>query len=180
MGKKVKRSELVVGREYYFSEKKTTKGVFAGRDTHGIYFTPTVQCSYGLSSVDEWKGKVGFFNCDNLSDFEEVEDQVQEKDENLGEVLEFARWCLLKKHVGRSYNWLNVEELYEIYNEERSVNTDMDSWKERPVREVKRYFEKDLEEAWKASDRNMRNTFSSSAYKQIKFTQWLTTYKKEI
>ena len=108
------------------------------------------------------------------------EETVEEKDNSKGEVLEFARWCLLKKHVGRPYNWLNIEELYEIYNEERTVNTDMDSWKDRPIREVKRYFEKDLEEAWNASDRNMHNTFSSSAYKQIKFKEWLETYEKEV
>lgn len=29
-----------------------------------------------------------------------------------------------------------------------------------------------LKEAWIASDRNMHNTFSSSAYKQIKFDDW--------
>lgn len=52
-----------------------------------------------------------------------------------GEILEFAKWCLLKQHVGRSYDWLNIEELYNIYNDERSINTDMNLWKENYLEE---------------------------------------------
>lgn len=57
-----------------------------------------------------------------------------------GEILEFAKWCLLKKHVGRSYDWLNIEELYNIYNDERSINTDMDLWKENFLKEKQTTF----------------------------------------
>lgn len=34
-----------------------------------------------------------------------------------------------------------------------------------------------LKNAWESSDTNMRNQFSSSAYKAITFNQWFETFK---
>jgi hypothetical protein len=34
---------------------------------------------------------------------------------------DFAIWCLRHRHVGRQYDWLNVEELLEIYKEEVGI-----------------------------------------------------------
>lgn len=41
------------------------------------------------------------------------------------EATKFAKWCLLKRHCRRGYDWENVELLYEIYNDERKNNPDM-------------------------------------------------------
>lgn len=41
------------------------------------------------------------------------------------------------------------------------------------------YSEEELKEAWEASERNMRNTFSSSAYKNVSFDEWFKTIKKQ-
>ena len=72
---KVKRSELVIGKEYYLgSMSRIGKGIFIGSDSDGIYFTPTVLNGYATVSSGKWEGKVDFFNSDSLSDFEEVED----------------------------------------------------------------------------------------------------------
>ena len=40
----------------------------------------------------------------------------------------------------------------------------------------KLYTEKDLQAAWRSSEQNMRFQFSSSAYKNITFDQWLNSY----
>ena len=40
------------------------------------------------------------------------------------------------------------------------------------------YSGEELREAWEASERNMRNTFSSSDYKNISFHDWFSTIKK--
>ena len=38
------------------------------------------------------------------------------------------------------------------------------------------YTEKDLQAAWRSSEQNMRFQFSSSAYKNVTFEQWLNSY----
>jgi hypothetical protein len=56
---------------------------------------------------------------------------------------------------------INKEKVLEIKQQERS------------------YSEEDLECAWNSSEQNMRFTFSSSAYKGIRFKQWLEKFKEE-
>ena len=48
------------------------------------------------------------------------------------------------------------------------------------IREQAKEIEKQqIEDAWDASDTNMRNQFSSSAYKGITFKQWLEQSKNK-
>ena len=78
----VKRSELVIGVEYYFSGMRNTKGIFAGRENGYIYFTPIVKGLYTTveESIDkddpdyneEWKDKVYFTDDNELDGFEQV------------------------------------------------------------------------------------------------------------
>jgi len=41
------------------------------------------------------------------------------------------------------------------------------------------YSEEDMKSAWDSSEQNMRFTFSSSAYRNISFEQWLEQFKNE-
>lgn len=74
MKKITKRSELVIGKEYYFSGIRRGRGVFAGRSEKGIYFTPTVRDGYSFSNDKGWEHTVSFLPYDNLAGFEEVKD----------------------------------------------------------------------------------------------------------
>lgn len=69
-----KRSELVIGKEYYFSGVRIGRGVFAGRSVKGIYFTPTVRDGYSLATDKGWEHTVSFLPWDDLEGFEEVKD----------------------------------------------------------------------------------------------------------
>ena len=46
-------------------------------------------------------------------------------------------------------------------------------------KEERSYSEEDMQTAWNSSEQNMRFQFSSSAYKNITFKQWLEKFKKE-
>lgn len=47
------------------------------------------------------------------------------------------------------------------------------------IDEAKEMERKKMEEAWKASEVNMRNTFSSSAYKEVTFKDWFENTKNK-
>ena len=68
---KVKRSELVEGKEYFMDARKDIKGVFKGRDEDSIYFECEENKRYGLSGVRE--GLTVFGDDDIFGGFEEVE-----------------------------------------------------------------------------------------------------------
>lgn len=46
-------------------------------------------------------------------------------------------------------------------------------------KEERIYSEEDMQTAWNSSEQNMRFQFSSSAYKNVTFKQWLEAFKKE-
>lgn len=82
---RIERSKLVVGQEYYFSDKKVGRGIFVGRDLNSVYFTPRVLDGYATVGEGKWKGTVDFLGRDNLRGFEEVVDstvKVTSKDLN--------------------------------------------------------------------------------------------------
>ena len=45
--------------------------------------------------------------------------------------------------------------------------------------ENNKYSEKDMKTTWDSSEQNMRFTFSSSAYRNISFKQWLEKFKNK-
>lgn len=73
---RVDRSKLVIGTEYYFSDRRIGKGVFTGRDRNSIYFVPTVLDVYRTVKDGKWKGTVDFFGGDSLQGFVEVVDST--------------------------------------------------------------------------------------------------------
>lgn len=73
---RIDRSKLVIGTEYYFSDKHVGKGVFVGRDHHSVYFTPVVLDGYTTVGGGKWKGTVDFLGTDKIRGFEEVIDST--------------------------------------------------------------------------------------------------------
>lgn len=73
---RIDRSKLVIGIEYYFSDKHVGKGVFVGRDQYSVYFTPTVLDGYITVGEGKWKGTVDFMARDMLRGFVEVIDST--------------------------------------------------------------------------------------------------------
>ena len=45
-------------------------------------------------------------------------------------------------------------------------------------KEQQSYSEEDMQTAWNSSEQNMRFQFSSSAYKNVTFEQWLKVFKE--
>jgi hypothetical protein len=70
---KVKRSQLVEGREYYLVNDNQHRATFVGREKGGIYFTMEGHCPYMLSSVEGREDQIGFLGNDMLGGFVEVQ-----------------------------------------------------------------------------------------------------------
>ncbi len=70
---RIKRSELVEGKEYYMDNSKLCKGVFVGRDVENIFFDCGMDTYYSLSKVEGKEHLIGFYNHDDFGPFLEVE-----------------------------------------------------------------------------------------------------------
>ena len=67
--------------------------------------------------------------------------------------------------------WL-AKELYEKFEMKGDGNLFDEICEQAKEMEIEQ-----LKNAWESSDTNMRNQFSSSAYKAITFNQWFETFK---
>lgn len=74
MSKKVKRSELIVGRKYLINDTPCI-GVFEGRQDTGIFFTIDQEHPFSTSCLSGRENQVGFSDSDVLKGFEEVKDE---------------------------------------------------------------------------------------------------------
>jgi hypothetical protein len=70
---KVKRSQLVEGREYYLVDDNQHRATFVGREKGSIYFKMKGHCPYVLSSIKGREGQIGFMDNDMLGGFVEVQ-----------------------------------------------------------------------------------------------------------
>jgi hypothetical protein len=69
----VKRSQLVVGQDYYLGSTYNTKmsypATFKGRSVDSIYFECNVRHPYMETTVEQFKGCLAFIDSDELNGF---------------------------------------------------------------------------------------------------------------
>ena len=73
----VKRSQLVVGQDYYlvstYNTEKLYPATFKGRSLDAVYFECNVRHPYIETTVEQFKGCLAFMDSDELDGFYPVE-----------------------------------------------------------------------------------------------------------
>ena len=69
---------------------------------------------------------------------------------------------------------IEIEYLYD-----KITTTQLDVMIDNLVEQAKEMEKQQIKDAWDASDTNMRNQFSSSAYKAITFNQWFEKFENK-